>query len=178
MRIDQIDLVGAINLQTIQLSEINGQLVVQNIGQTPSQVFSATGSQGPQGPSGVGGGGTGPQGLRGPTGLAGADSVITNFGGSWQPLPTIYNIEGNWVTYGGSTWFSQPGVGPSDGVPPSPTNSNWNLFAGAALIIGTAIPLSSSSAGSKGEIRVSNGQSLYIHNGAQWLKSSMTFSTF
>ena len=51
---------------------------------------------------------------------------------------------------------------------------NWVLD----LIVGTAIPVGSSSSGSKGEIRVNNGEYLYIHTGAQWLKSSMTFSTF
>lgn len=179
MRIDQIDLIGSINLQTVQVTEINGQLVVQSIGaspgSTPSLILGGTGAQGPQGPGGGGSGSTGPQGLRGPTGI-GVDSVIGAFSGPWQTLPTVYAIEDNWVTYGGSTWYST--VGPSDGVPPSPTNSNWNLFAGAALIVGTSIPVSSSSPGSKGEIRVNNGQYLYIHTGLQWLRSSMTFSTF
>ena len=51
---------------------------------------------------------------------------------------------------------------------------NWVLD----LIVGTAIPVSSSGTGSKGEIRVDDGQYLYIHTGSQWIKSSMTFSTF
>ena len=137
-------------------------------------VFSGggSGSAGPQGPVGA----TGSQGPVGATGNPGPSYVSSSFLGPWMGLPEVYSVEENWVTYGGSTWYTNVGAG--DGVPPSPTNSNWTLFAGAALIVGTAIPVSSSSAGSKGEIRVDDGQYLYIHTGAQWLKSSMTFSTF
>jgi len=139
-------------------------------GYTGPQGSGSQGSTGPQGP-------TGTQGYTGPIGDPGPSYVSTNFSGPWQGLPLAYGIEETWVTYGGSTWFTV-NVGAGDGIPPSPTNSNWTLFAGAALIIGTAIPISSSSDGSKGEIRVDNGEYLYIHTGDQWLKSSMTFSTF
>ena len=121
----------------------------------------------------VSGGPRGATGPQGPRGATGADGTLT-FQGAWA-TSSLYGIE-EYVTYGGSTWFTTGGA--SDGVSPSPTNSNWTLFAGAALIVGTAIPNNSSSVGSKGEIRVNNGEYLYIHTGAQWLKSSMTFSTF
>jgi hypothetical protein len=140
----------------------------------PQGLAGATGPQGLVGATGPQGfdGATGPQGLAGATGPAG---LQLTFQGAWETLPTIYGVD-DYVSYGGSTWFTSAGSG--DGVPPSPTNSNWTLFGGAALIVGTAIPNNSSSPGSKGEIRVDNGQYLYIHTGAQWLKSSMTFSTF
>jgi hypothetical protein len=111
---------------------------------------------------------TGPQGATGP-----GSSLI--FQGGWETSPTVYGVD-EYVAYGGSTWFTTGVV--DDGISPSPTNSNWTLFSGAALIVGTAIPSNSADTGSKGEIRVNNGQYLYIHTGAQWLKSSMTFSTF
>ena len=122
-------------------------------------------------------GATGSQGATGPVGPTGAAGSPLIFQSAWQTLPAVYGAD-EYVTYGGSTWFTSTYSIVDDGIPPSPTNSNWNIFAGAALIVGTAIPDSSSSAGSKGEIRVDNGQYLYIHTGAQWLKSSMTFSTF
>ena len=122
----------------------------------------------------------GPTGTQGPVGATGigVDSVIGNYLGAWpNPSGGVQFIpQGEWVNYGGSTWYANNST--DNNIPPSPTNSNWGLFAGAALIVGTEIPDSSSSAGSKGEIRVDNGQYLYIHTGAQWLKSSMTFSTF
>jgi hypothetical protein len=143
-------------------------------------VFVASGgSTGPQGPQGLFGA-TGPQGLfgstgpQGPVGETGPAGLPLNFQGTWQALPAVYG-ELEYVTYGGSTWFTNAAI---DGIPPSPTNSNWTIFGGAALIVGTSIPNNSSSPGSKGEIRVDDGQYLYIHTGAQWLKSSMTFSTF
>jgi len=154
------------------------------VGATGSQgPVGATGSQGPVGATGSQGpvGATGSQGFdgatgsQGPVGATGPAGLQLTFQGAWETLPTIYGVD-DYVSYGGSTWFTSAGSG--DGVPPSPTNSNWTLFAGAALIVGTAIPNNSSSPGFKGEIRVDNGQYLYIHTGAQWLKSSMTFSTF
>lgn len=120
--------------------------------------------------------GAGGEGPIGPTGAAGPSYISEAWEGSWEGLPAVYGAAESWVTYGGSTWFTN--VGALDGEPPSPTNSNWTLFAGAALIVGTSIPTSSSDTGSKGEIRVDNGEYLYIHTGDQWLKSSMTFSTF
>ena len=149
----------------------NGQSLVVSGGDlyVNDVVFIAGGgSTGPQGSVGS----TGPQGSVGSTGPAGTQLT---FQGDWETLPAVYGVD-DYVSYGGSTWFTSAGSG--DGVPPSPTNSNWTLFAGAALIVGTSIPTSSADTGSKGEIRVDDGQYLYIHTGAQWLKSSMTFSTF
>ena len=154
------------NEQSLRVS--GGDLYVNDV------VYSGGGQTGPQGPVGATGA-DGSQGPVGATGPAGSDSVISYYSGTWQGLPAVYGY-GDWVNYGGSTWYTENSV--LDGVPPSPTNSNWRLFAGAALIVGTAIPDSSSSTGFKGEIRVDDGQYLYIHTGAQWLKSSMTFSTF
>jgi hypothetical protein len=149
-------------------------------GGTSSGTSGPQGETGPQGFDGATGqqGETGPQGFDGATGQQGATGPAGSpliFSGAWQTLPAIYGID-EYVTYGGSTWFTY--IGALDGIPPSPTNSNWTLFGGAALIVGTSIPTSSADTGSKGEIRVDNGQYLYIHTGAQWLKSSMTFSTF
>jgi hypothetical protein len=156
-------------------------------GETGPQGFDGLtgpqGESGPQGETGVQGesgpqGETGPQGfdgLTGPQGSTGPAGSPLVFGSTWSTLPAVYGFD-EYVTYGGSTWFTTNTA--EDGIPPSPTNSNWTLFAGAALIVGTAIPSSSADTGSKGEIRVDDGQYLYIHTGAQWLKSSMTFSTF
>jgi hypothetical protein len=116
----------------------------------------------------------GPRGVTGSQGATGPAGTQLIFQGAWETLPAIYGAD-EYVTYGGSTWFTNAAT---DGIPPSPTNSNWTLFGGSALIVGTSIPNNSSSPGSKGEIRVDSGQYLYIHTGAQWLKSSMTFSTF
>jgi hypothetical protein len=135
------------------------------------------GGTGPQGPNGTtGSGATGSQGVTGPIGPTGPAGSPLIFQSAWQTLPAIYGAD-EYVTYGGSTWFTSF-MGAVDGIPPSPTNSNWTLFSGAALIVGTSIPTSSSDIGSKGEIRVDNGEYLYIHTGDEWLKSSMTFSTF
>ena len=60
-------------------------------------------------------------------------------------------------------------------------NSTGKIVIGSGMtgsVVGTSIPVSSSSSGRRGEIRVDDGEHLYIHTGAQWLKSSMTFSTF
>jgi hypothetical protein len=60
-------------------------------------------------------------------------------------------------------------------------NSTGKIVIGSGMtgsVVGTSIPVSSSSPGRRGEIRVDDGEHLYIHTGAQWLKSSMTFSTF
>jgi hypothetical protein len=130
---------------------------------------SGSGATGPQGA-------TGADGPQGPVGATGADgSSVFSFEGVWQNLPAVYG-ENTWVTYRGSTWFASGGA--LDGNPPGLTHSDWSLFAGGGLIVGTAIPDSSSSTGFKGEIRVDAGQYLYIHTGAQWVRSSMTFSTF
>ena len=153
------------------------------IGETGPQGQSGPqGESGPQGYTGVQGetgpqGDLGPTGTQGPVGPTGAAGSPLIFQGGWETLPAVYGFD-EYVTYGGSTWFTSTYSTVDDGIPPSPTNSNWTLFAGAALIVGTSIPANSADTGSKGEIRVNNGQYLYIHTGAQWLKSSMTFSTF
>lgn len=145
-------------------------------GGSGSQGFQGVQGDSVQGDAGFQGfqGRQGVQGIQGITGV-GVDSVIGNYSGYWQGSPTVYVLE-SWVNYGGSTWFANSPAG--DGIPPSPTNSNWTIFAGAGLIVGTAIPANSSATGSKGEIRVDVGQSLYIHNGDQWLRFSITASTF
>jgi hypothetical protein len=49
----------------------------------------------------------------------------------------------------------------------------------SGVVISTqSVPTYSGSPGVIGDIRVANGEYLYIHTGDQWLKSSMTFSTF
>lgn len=50
---------------------------------------------------------------------------------------------------------------------------NWVQY-----IVGTSSPTNSNSDGARGDIRVDHNQYLYIHTGEQWVRSSVTFSTF
>jgi len=67
------------------------------------------------------------------------------------------------------------------------TESSGSVVVGGAIgpqgsnggvLVGTVSPANSGSTGTTGEIRVNDGGYMYIHNGVQWLRSSMTFSTF
>jgi len=153
------------------LDDIGNTIVPTSIIHTSLSSFDVSFATTSSGTVVIGGG----EGPIGPTGDPGPSYISEAWQGSWTSS-AAYGVPESWVTYGGSTWFTN--VGAYDSIPPSPTNSNWTLLAGAALIVGTSIPTSSSDTGSKGEIRVDNGEYLYIHTGEQWLKSSMTFSTF
>jgi len=103
-----------------------------------------TGSVGPTGPTGPSGGPTGPTGATGPTGIQGIRGLQGPQGGAGPTGPTgpiglvwrgewLDNetyINGNVVTYQGSTWYTNTFVNVSGitNFPGNPT-SNWQVLA-------------------------------------------------
>lgn len=80
----------SIYLGDLKMSQINGQLAIQNLanGGELTGIYGSTGPQGVQGPAGGGGSGTGPQGSTGPQGVqgpAGGGGSGTGLQGSTGP---------------------------------------------------------------------------------------------
>ena len=115
-----------------QLAKIDSQGNIDDANGDP--VISSSGTWVGMESGSPGNGGTeGPQGPTGPTGYTGATGQGFTYWGQWDPNFSNENSNSggyepyDLVTYNGSVWFCN-GY-PEQGEAPSPSDSNWELFA-------------------------------------------------